>query len=306
MTMSTQKRETDKRCLNAAQLRRLRNIIAGQAASFSGEISRRYAELQALSRYLAQSEELRRAYRELDAECRNVGRIQRALVPESEPDVAGCEVASFYETARRAGGDYFDFFPLEDGSWGVLVADVSGHGADAAVVMAMLRTLFHTLPAPLPEPPTVLCEVNRYMCELAIGGSFATAVLGVLSADAEKFCYASAGHEPPLLVRASTGDVEALEVRGGFPLGVMPDGEFSQAETQLSSGDTLLLYTDGITEAFDPEGETFGRERLRRVLSTSAPGGAEAVRDALLAVLCDFTHGRPPHDDQTLVVVRRK
>jgi len=297
--------ESDKRCLNAAQLRRLRSIIAGQAASFSGQISERYAELGSLLRYLAQGEEVRRAYSELDAECRHVGRIQRSLVPQSAPEIPRFAVSSHYETARRAGGDYFDFFRQPDGSWGAMIADVSGHGADAAVVMAMLRTVLHTLCAPLPRPADVLAEANQYLCELAASGSFVTAFFAVISTEGDRLCYASAGHNPPLLFDTSTGGVRPLRGEGGFPLGVICDAGFQQSDVALQSGDVLLLYTDGITEAFNPARETFGAERLEQVVSASAPSGAVAVRDAVIESVADFASGEPVHDDQTLVVLER-
>jgi len=141
--------QTDKRCLNAVQLRRMRGIINTQALSFSRQISNRHEEIRAAATVAAQKEELARAYEQTDRECRIVGQIQRSLVPQEAREISGYAVSTHYGIARRAGGDYYDFFPNSDGSCGIIVADVSGHGADAAVVLAMMRAILYTFPGKL-------------------------------------------------------------------------------------------------------------------------------------------------------------
>lgn len=295
---------TDQRCPNAAALRRLRAIMRGQTVSFSRQISNRYEEFKALERTRAQQQELSDAYARLDRECKLVGRIQRRLVPQQEPELPGFEVATYYRPARQAGGDYYDFFGRPDGSSGILVADVSGHGADAAVVMAMMRTMMHLLPENSDPPDRVLHYINERLCRDIMTDQFATGLFVVAEGDGD-IEVASGGHGAPLLFRHETGEADELKTESGFPLGLMPQSEFSIDRTRMEPGDVLLLFTDGITDVFNRAGETFGTGRLREGLQACADGGATEVRDGLVRGAEDFAEGQPQHDDQTLLVLKK-
>lgn len=298
--------QTDERCPNAAQLRRIRAIMRGQTVSFSRQISYRYEEYEALARIMQQQEELSNAYSRLDRECRLVGQIQRRLVPERTPDIPGFEVATHYRPARQASGDYYDFFARPDGAWGILVADVSGHGADAAVVMAMMRTMMHACPAKEEAgPEKVLYYANNRLCADIMSDQFATAFFGIIEPGGT-FTGACGGHGAPLLYNQQTGEITELVTDGGFPLGLVPDSEFSVCEAQMDPGDVLVLYTDGVTDVFNGDGHTFGVSRLRNSVERNADKGATGVLDGIVKAANDFAQGQPQHDDETVIVVKRR
>ena len=297
--------QTDKRCLNAAQLRRLRAVMEGQAESFSRQVSDRYAQLGYLATIVSQKEELARAYDQLDGEFKAVGALQRALVPREPPPVRGFKIATHYLPARRAGGDYYDFLPQPSGPCAVLVADVAGHGPGAAVVMAMMRAILHTFPTAIVLPEPVMKYLNDHLCRSIMHDQFATAVLGLFSADG-RIQAVSAGHEPPLLFEARTSEVRAVEIDGGLPLGVVSDIRLARANLEMRSGDVILIYTDGVPDTRNPDGETFGLDRLTGILRGHAAAGAAAVRDAVVREVQAMAAGRPPDDDQTLVVIERQ
>ncbi len=296
--------QTDKRCLNAAQLRLLRAVMTGQAESFSGQISDRYAQLGYLATIVSQKEELGRAYDQLDGEFKAVGALQRALVPREPPTLRGYKIATHYLPARRAGGDYYDFLPQATGPCAVLVADVSGHGPGAAVVMAMMRAILHTFPTNIVLPEPVMKYLNDHLCRSIMHDQFATAFFGLFGAEG-RILAVSAGHEPPLLFEHQTGEVRAIENDGGFPLGVVSDIRLARANFDMRSGDVLMIYTDGITDVRNPSGERFGLDRLTGVLRAKADIGAAAVRDAVVREVMQMSAGHPPDDDQTLVVIER-
>lgn len=297
--------ETDKRALNAAQLRRLRAIVAGQAASFSRQISDRYAELASLSVVLSQREELADAYGRLDREFQAVGKIQRALVPPGSPRIEGFEVACTYETARRAGGDYYDFAPLQNGSWGFLIADASGHGPPAAVVMAMIHAIVHAYPTEVETAERVMDRLNGYLVNCGIEGSFATCFAGVLDPESGLLRCSNAGHEAALLFSRAGGAVEEIAAASALPLGVERENPVEPCEIRLDYGDLLLVYTDGITEAHNRSKELFAKARLVETFQRSAPDGARGVQRAVMEEVTRFSEGLPRSDDQTLVVIER-
>jgi sigma-B regulation protein RsbU (phosphoserine phosphatase) len=256
-----------------------------------------------LTHNLVLREELRRAYEILEREMRVVADIQRSLLPRELPAIPGLELGTYYQTSRWAGGDYYDFFPLPDGRWGLLIADVSGHGTPAAVMMAITHSLAHGLPGD-PEPPGLLLKhVNRQLCRRYDAGNegFVTAFYGIFDPAALTLSYACAGHNPPRLRRCGEQIVASLDEIGGPPLGLFDDTEYDQATVSLRADDTLAFYTDGITEAMDPRGAQFGTGRLDEALGRcdlDAPGIVRAIVEAVDA----FTEGHPPEDDRTLLV----
>ncbi len=257
-----------------------------------------------LTHNLVLRDELKRAYEQLEREMRVVADIQRSLLPQALPAIPGLELGAHYQTSRWAGGDYYDFFPLPGGRWGLLIADVSGHGTPAAVMMAITHSLAHGLPGD-PEPPgRLLGHVNRQLCQRYSAGSnegFVTAFYGIYDPADRILSYARAGHNPPRLRRCGSSAVIALDEIGGPPLGLFDAVEYGEATIALRPDDTLAFYTDGITEAADPRGGQFGTGRLDEILGRcdlDAPGIVRAVIDAVDA----FTDGQPPEDDRTLLV----
>src|SRR5215218_2552450 len=254
---------------------------------------------------LVLSDELKKAYEVVDQEMQVVADIQRSLLPVTLPHVPTLDLAAHYQTSRRAGGDYYDFFPLPEGKWGILMADVAGHGTPAAVLMAVTHSIAHTLAGPPAPPSKLLSFINDHLTAryTADSGKFVTAFYGVYDPRDRRLTYASAGHNPPRVRRAGTTDVRAIDREGSLPLGIQPHVTYCDTTEDLAAGDVLLLYTDGITEARGPGRDLFGVERLDRVL-VDCDGGAATVVSRILAAVEKFTEGRPATDDRTLLAAK--
>jgi sigma-B regulation protein RsbU (phosphoserine phosphatase) len=244
----------------------------------------------------------------LDRELQTVGEIQRSLLPHALPAIPGFELAAYYQTSARAGGDYYDFFPLDGGEWGLFIADVSGHGTPAAVLMAITHAIAHAQPGVHTPPNELLRYLNDTLTRsYTRGGTFVTAFYGVLDPAARTLTYSSAGHNPPRLARRDR--VLSLDQGRSLPLGIADGEAYGQATVPLESGDLLVLYTDGITEAAAPPRaeeprQLFGVERLDRLLldcgGASAAGCVERVKSAVGA----YCQTALPGDDQTLIAIR--
>jgi sigma-B regulation protein RsbU (phosphoserine phosphatase) len=254
---------------------------------------------------LVLSEELREAYNTVDREMKLVAEIQRSLLPAQLPPIPTLDLAASYQTASRAGGDYYDFFPLSDGKWGILIADVSGHGTPAAVLMAVTHAIAHTHPGPSLPPGPMLDYVNRHLTAryTAQSETFVTAFYGIYDPAKRELAYARAGHNPPRLKRCANGTLTALDGVDGLPLGISADENYREARQRLQPGDQVVLYTDGITEARNPAGDMFGLRRLDESLACGAFAASELL-GAVLDVLARFMAGRPADDDRTLLVAR--
>ena len=254
---------------------------------------------------LVLKEELRRAYQELDREMKVVGEIQRSLLPIELPKIPTLDLAVHYQPAQRAGGDYYDFFPMPHGKWGIFIADVSGHGTPAAVLMAVTHCIAHTHPGP-PLPPGKLLEyINQHLTARYIGVSstFVTGFYGIYDSDNRLLTYSCAGHNPPRLKRCQDGELVSLDGARGFPLGIMAEARYDVAELQLGEGDQIIFYTDGITEAQSVDGQFFGTERLDDELKKCSFQARELMNSVLRSVE-SFCGGRPADDDRTMVVAR--
>ncbi len=254
---------------------------------------------------LVLSQEVRKAYDAVDAELHTVADIQQSLLPEQLPQIAGLDLAVHYQTSKRAGGDYYDFFPLPDGRWGILMADVSGHGTPAAVIMAVTHSIAHTLQGEPTPPSRLLSFVNEHLTSRYTGGkgTFVTAFYGIYDPRARTITYASAGHCPPRIRRAGNGILESLDQSRQLPLGIESDETYSDCTETLHKGDSIFVYTDGITESRSPGGEFYGLGRLDDVLlKTECHCAAELLAAALRSVR-DFTDGRAATDDRTLLAI---
>ncbi|MCC6662023.1 MAG: PP2C family protein-serine/threonine phosphatase [Phycisphaerales bacterium] len=258
-------------------------------------------------------EEVRRLNSRLTEQLEDVARVQRSLLPKRLPDIPGLALATSYLTSDQAGGDYYDFFPLAGGRWGILIADVAGHGAAAATIMAMLRGILHTYvhqSGRVPDgPDAVMRYANARLVEADLEGSFVTAFFAVFDPDSATLSCARCGHNPPLLKPGDGGPVRPLDGAGSLPLGVLGDAEIHAEELRLSQRDTVVLYTDGITEAMDRPGtlgaggEMFGMERLEAALN-GCSGEPDCVVDSVHAALFKHTGSLTRTDDQTLVALR--
>ncbi len=249
--------------------------------------------------------ELQDMYNLLDREMAIIGDIQRSLLPDDLPEIATLDLAAHYQPARRAGGDYYDFFPIGDDCLGIFIADVSGHGSPAAVHMAITHTLAHTQPQRSVHPGDLLTYVNHHLARRYSldGGAFVTAFFGVYDPATHSLRYSSAGHPPPRVKRCADGSLFTLDQARSLPMGVLLDTEYQPATVTFSPGDQVIFYTDGLTESFNPHGEMYGVERLDEVIG-NCQLTAKGLIDDLLARRDAFAEGREPNDDITLLVAR--
>jgi sigma-B regulation protein RsbU (phosphoserine phosphatase) len=218
--------------------------------------------------------------------------------------VAGWDFAARWKPAHEVSGDFYDFVPA-DGRLGVVIADVSDKGMPAALFMALSRSIIRASVTSVPSPVDAIDQANRLINADSLNSMFVTLFFAQLDPASGELAYVNAGHNPPLLCRAAQGELVAL-TRTGLPLGLFEFTDFEARGAQMDSGDFLVLFTDGVTEALDAQGREFGDERLRRVLlevrGTSAEAMAAAVEEALIA----FTGAAAPSDDITYVILKRE
>lgn len=255
------------------------------------------------NRRLVLVEEVRKLNEALRGQFEQVARLQRALLPQKLPDIPGLQIATSYLTSDEAGGDYYDFFPLDDGRWGILIADVSGHGAAAAAVMAMLHAIVHGFCDPDQSPASVLRYANHRLVQSNLEGSFVTAFFAVYDPAQGTLTYSRAGHNPPRRKDGRTGEVTPIDGAATLPLGVFEPYEAENETIDLRPDDTIILYTDGITEAFNQGREMFGTGRLDESL-LGCSGAPDCIIDSVHAALYRHTGLRTRADDQTLVALR--
>ena len=248
--------------------------------------------------------ELKRAYSLVERELEIVAGIQRSLLPKKVPAIPTLDIATFYETSKWAGGDYYDFFRLPEGKWGILIADVSGHGTPAAVLMAVTHSLAHGHVGPHDPPSVLLEQVNRQLANLYTtdNEAFVTAFYGLYDPATRLLTYSSAGHNPPRLMRCDQGFIESIDGARSLPLGLLAEEAYENATLDLHPGDQITFYTDGITEAAAADGTMFGMGRLDAILSRCGGNAQDLVNDVVAEVRA-FTEGISPADDQTLIGV---
>lgn len=229
--------------------------------------------------------------------------IQREILPRELPRVRGVAVAGETRPTRQVGGDYFDFFPLSGHRFGFVVADVSGKGVPAALMVSTLASAIHLQIEDARDPGDLFARVNRHLFRFSRARKFATAFFGLLDTDSGLLRYVSAGHNPAFLVRGTSG-VEELPATGR-PIGMFDDSVWQVATVELGRDDRLCVYTDGITEAQNLPGEEYGAQRLRDVLKrTSRETPPDSVRLVLDAVT-EFAGDAPQYDDQTVLLLAR-
>jgi sigma-B regulation protein RsbU (phosphoserine phosphatase) len=237
----------------------------------------------------------------LERELKLAREIQDSLLPEALPLIAGFSLAADWRSALEMAGDFYDIFPQPDGRWGIVVADVSDKGAAAAMYMAMTRSLIRTSAANHSNPARALDEVNQHLLAHSTSDMFVTVFYAVLDAATQTLTYASAGQNPPLLRRIS-GGIETL-TRTGAALGVFEGLALSDASLILSPGDSLVIYTDGVTDALNSQGEEYGTTRLTEAILNAARSDAKRLLEHLTSDLAAFTQDVPPFDDITFFIL---
>ena len=226
--------------------------------------------------------------------------IQQALLPKNFRDYPHIAVSGVNFPCLSVGGDYFDVFPLDERRTAFLLADVSGKGLGAALVTTMLQGALSGMTLGT-DPARVLNHVNRFLCDHVEVGRYATMFFGIID-DCGKLEYINAGHPSPVLLRQDTAEEAFTE--GSFPVGLVPEAEFCSATLQLEPNDTLVLYSDGVTEAIDPDDEMFGVSRLRELLLAQHDAPLEALQKNILDSVRAFSRGAHQADDITLLLAR--
>jgi len=258
---------------------------------------------QAIEQALAHDERVERE--QLNRDLQLAHRVQQGLLPDTPPTLPGYEIFDFYEAARQVGGDFFGYVPLSGGRLAVVLADVSGKGVAAALLMAALSADIRYCLASEPDLGAAVSRINESFLRGGWDDRFATLVVAVLAADSSSVTVCNAGHLP-VFVRDPDGRVrQAATELGGLPLGIATGHEFRSCTVELARGSAFVLCTDGVTEAMDHEGRCYGLNRLEELLAGPAEGAA-ALGQRILADLDRHTAGAPAGDDICLVCVRRK
>src|SRR5271165_1347348 len=226
--------------------------------------------------------------------------IQQALLPKNFRDYPHLAVSGVNFPCLSVGGDYFDVFPIDEKRTAFLLADVSGKGLGAALLTTMLQGALSGMSLGT-DPARTFNHVNRFLCDHAEVGRYATMFFGILD-DSGKLEYINAGHPSPILLRKDTTQEAFTE--GSFPVGLVPEAEFTTASLQLEPDDTLVLFSDGVTEAMDPEEELYGVARLRAVLQGKTDLPLDEIQKTVLESVENFARGARQGDDVTILVVR--
>lgn len=229
--------------------------------------------------------------------------IQQRFQPAGPPELTGYQFQGISFSCYEIGGDYYDFIPTNEGRMLIALGDVSGKGTAAALLMSSLHAAIHAQISAGSSLELTVGSVNRYLAENTPANRFVTLFAAELDPSTGRLRYINAGHNPPLVGRAN-GSIEQL-ASGGFPLGIIPNAEYDLGEIMLDTGDALVVYSDGVSEATNLAGEEFGMTRLENVLKGNLQRSAAGIRDKVESTLSAFTQTAPANDDITLVIVKR-
>ena len=242
--------------------------------------------------------------REMERDLDFATQVQLGFLPKSRPRVEGYSFADYYEAALHVGGDYFDYIPLGDGRLALTIGDVAGKGMPAALLMARLYSSARYQLLTSNSPGKAISGLNQEIVSSGLGHRFVTFLVMVLDATANTITVVNAGHLSPLLCKTN-GSIEAIGRKtSGLPLGIVPDTEYEEAVFDLAPGDTVLTFTDGVTEAMTDEKALYGRERLLALIKKSK-GTVEQLIEAIVDDVEKFTDGSDSRDDTCLVGVQR-
>ncbi|MFH1131753.1 MAG: SpoIIE family protein phosphatase [Pseudomonadota bacterium] len=236
----------------------------------------------------------------LENDLRLARQIQESFLPQNISDIPGLRFCTHYRPALHIGGDFYDIIELDPKRIGLLLGDISGKGVSGALMMAKLTTDIRLLSRTYGSPSEVLTQANRALLATGQDAMFATVIYLLLDLETHTITYANAGHQPPFLLSKQTSDLVELDDATAVALGVVPDTDYPQAIRQLSQGDAVLLYTDGINEALNRQRQEYGIDRLRQVVAQSPPEPSVVI-ERILSDINRYVGGAPQSDDQTLV-----
>lgn len=266
---------------------RLLSIIASQSAQVI-ENARLY--------------EQERQLLQIEQEVKTARSIQERLLPKEAPDIPGFEVAGVSYSAKNVGGDYFDFVQLEDKRWVVALGDVSGKGIPASLLMASVQATLRNQALSTDSLVECVAKSNQYLYQTTESTKFVTLFCGILDAKKKSFNYVNAGHNFPFYLNTN-GQIKNLDV-GGLMLGILPESEFEEASVKLSSGEIVVIYSDGVTEAENELEDMFGEKRLQRVIEEHKSLSAQEIVKKVYDQVKEFEGPNKQDDDITLVVIK--
>ncbi|MBK1856497.1 SpoIIE family protein phosphatase [Verrucomicrobiaceae bacterium 5K15] len=247
--------------------------------------------------------------RKLDDEIRTAREVQNVLLPSEEPIIPGYRVSGSNTPARMISGDYFDYIELDENQTGVVIADVTGKGVPAGLLMAMCRSVLRLTAKTSASPSEALVQVNRNLFPDVREDMFVSLAYVVLEHGSGNLKLARAGHDPPMMFRSDTGTIENIKPPGlaiGIDEGEVFERVTKDLELEMASGDCLLFYTDGVCEAENRSEGEFGKERLKDVFLKSAPLGSEAVVESVRRAVADFSGDIPQMDDITMIAIEKR
>jgi sigma-B regulation protein RsbU (phosphoserine phosphatase) len=280
----------------SSRLRDSNNATIRDLQEKNRQITQAYQELQAAQAQIIEKEILER-------ELQVAREIQEDMLPRNLPRLPGFDFGALMVPARMVAGDLFDFIPLDHDTIGIVVADVCGKGVAAALHMALTRSLIRAEARRAPTALEAVQSVNQHLLDMSDAGIFVTLLYGVLYRTTREFAYVRAGHELPLVVDPR-GDLIIPSMGQGQPLGILPNPDLNQGTITIPQGGTLLLYTDGVTEALDMHGSFFEAERLYKVAHANRETSAQELCERLLQAVTQYRGAALQADDVTLVAVR--
>ncbi len=244
----------------------------------------------------------------LESEFRIAAEMQQMLLPEAPPVVSSLELRGYSLASKKVGGDFYDYLELESGKIAIVLGDATGKGVPAALLTTQCASILRTLAADTHDPAALLSRTNtEFYKRIGSTHRFVTLMLMLIDTDSGTVHYASAGHPPPLLVRAGSKNSEWMVSDAGFPLGIMPEATYHEATAKLAPGDTVLIYSDGYTDAQNQDGDFLSEDGLSSAFlgAAHAPSTEDVFRD-LQSAVDRFMNGREATDDMTLVIARYK
>jgi sigma-B regulation protein RsbU (phosphoserine phosphatase) len=277
------------------RLRDANNATIRDLKDKNRQLTQAYLDLKTAQAQIIEQETLAR-------ELQVARNIQEHMLPRSLPNMAGFDFSACMVPARMIGGDFYDFIPLDEDRLGIVIADVCGKGLPAALLMALTRSLLRSEASRDSPSSEVLHNVNRHLLDMNDSRTFVTMLYGVLHRRTREFVYVRAGHELPLIV-GSDGAIVVPEMGLGQPIGILPEPAIDMQTIVIPIGGVLLLYTDGVTEAVDSNGNFFETERLYATARQISGATAQVFRDRLLDAVSEHRGSAPQADDVTLVAV---
>jgi len=287
----------DTRFLRVLRVLRILRVLKLQRRMLEAAVNDRTRELA------ERNAELERAQAQLREELSVARALQSSILPAAFPARAECDGTARMTPATTMGGDFYDFIELPDARIGIVMADVSGKGVPAAFFMAVSRTSLREQASHHSTPGACLAQTNDVLCGQNPLDLFVTVFYAILDPATGVLCYANGGHNPPLIARAD-GAIESLDGEGGLVLGVMPGVSYPEHTMQLRPDDRLVLYTDGITEAFNPANEAYGLERLVAEILAHRAGSSHTLVERICGSVTHFAGTAPQSDDITLTALK--